>query len=105
MADPTAVEHLWPQQNLVDIHMGTAWDRPAPPATVGDAPLDPSGGHQNVYVCVIDNGVQMTHVEITRAGNVGWDLVGAAATTAPLSLLGEGAHATASAGIALAEWG
>jgi hypothetical protein len=106
MADPTAIlEQFWPQQNLVDIHTSTAWDHPTAPASAGDPPVGASGGHADVYVCVIDNGVQLTHVEINRAGNVGWDLLNAIATTAPLSLVGEGAHATASAGIAVAEWG
>lgn len=106
MADPTTgLEQFWPQQNLVDIHMPTAWDRPAPPASPGDQPLASSAGHADVYVCVIDNGVQLTQVELNRAGNVGWDLANSVATTAPLSLVGEGAHATASAGIAAAEWG
>jgi hypothetical protein len=99
------IEQFWPQQNLIDIHMATAWGRPVAPASPGDAPLASSGGHADVYVCVIDNGVQLTHPELSRAGNVGWDLPNAVDTTAPLSLLGQGAHATAIAGIALAEWG
>jgi hypothetical protein len=47
----------------------------------------------------------MGHPELTRAGNKGWDVVGGAVTTNPLSVAGEGAHATACAGIAIAEWG
>ncbi|HKY36374.1 MAG TPA: S8 family serine peptidase [Polyangiaceae bacterium] len=99
-------EPLWPQANLEGIHMPEAWDLPTPPAASTDPPAVPNGGRNVVYVCLIDNGVQLTHGELNHgAENFGWDVAGGVATNAPLGLAGEGAHATACAGIIGADWG
>jgi hypothetical protein len=106
MAAPDTVdEPLWPQANLQNIRMELAWELPTPPVTSTDPPAEPNGGRNVVYVCLIDNGVQLAHGELNQgAQNLGWDVAGGVATNAPLGLAGEGAHATACAGIISAGW-
>jgi hypothetical protein len=106
MAAPdTADEPLWPQANLQNIHMEAAWDLPVPPAASSDPPAEPNGGKNVVYVCLIDNGVQLAHGELAPiAEHLGWNPITDTAANAPLALAGEGAHATACAGIIAAGW-
>lgn len=106
MAAPdSASEPLWPQANLQNIHMEVAWELPTPPATPTDPPAVPNGGRNVVYVCLIDNGVQLAHGELSQGvENLGWNPITDTAANAPLGLAGEGAHATACAGIITAGW-
>ncbi|HEY4157568.1 MAG TPA: S8 family serine peptidase [Polyangiaceae bacterium] len=99
-------EALWPQQNLLDIHMPEAWGLP------GGGALVPNLGVNRVYTCLIDNGAQSFtggggNPELVRPGNFGWDIGGVAAATlgAPTGPgAAEGGHGTACAGIIGADW-
>lgn len=95
------------QLNLQDIHMPLAWDTPSGPSGTANPPV-PRSGRASVHLCIIDSGVQLAHLELARAGNSSADQPAdrpAIEVGTPRLTAGEGARATACAGIAAAEWG